>query len=222
MNAQIVRHVYSEFIGTFALVFVGGGAIMAASGNNGGTLDVALAHGLVLSVLCTAFMPIAAHFNPAVTIGFLFARRITPMLAAIHVLTQIGAAILAAFALKALFPSQLFSVTRGGGQLISPSVTAMQAWGLEAVATFLVMTSIYGTAVDKRSPSIGGFGIGLAFAFDILMIGPFTGASMNPARSFGPAVATGIFEAQAIFWTAPIVGAIAAAILYERLILKEA
>ena len=223
MNAQIVRHSYSEFLGTFALVFVGSGAIMTASTTAGGSLlDIAVAHGLAMSIMCTMFMPIAAHFNPAVTIGFLFTRRISPMMAGIHIVAQVVGAVLAAFALKALFPEPVFALTHGGGQQINPEISGVHAWVLEAIATFFFMTAIYGTAVDKRSPNIGGFGIGLAIAFDILMIGPLTGASMNPARTFGPMVAHGSYEALAIYLTAPIVGAVLAALAYENLILKTA
>jgi MIP family channel proteins len=221
MNSQIVRHTYSEFLGTFALVFVGSGAIMTASSTTGGSiLDIAVAHGLVLSIMCTAFMPIAAHFNPAVTIGFLFTRRITPMMAGVHIVAQVIGAVLAAFALKALFPEPVFALTHGGGQQINPDLSGIHAWLLESIATFFFMTAIYGTAVDKRTPRIGGFGIGLMLACVILTIGPLTGGSVNPARTFGPMVAHGSFEAFAIYLTAPIVGAVLAALAYENLILK--
>jgi MIP family channel proteins len=223
MNAEIVRHSYSEFLGTFALTFVGSAAIMTASSTTGGSiLDIAVAHGLVLSIMCTAFMSIAAHFNPAVTIGFLFTRRISPGMAGVHIVAQVAGAVLAGFALKALFPEAVFALTHGGGQQINPEVSGIHAWILEMIATFFLMTAIYGTAVDKRSPGIGGFGIGLAVAFDILMIGPLTGASMNPARTLGPMVAHGSYEAFVIFLTAPIVGAVFAALAYENLILKTA
>lgn len=221
MNNQVARHAYSEFLGTFALVFIGSGGVMIAHAHNGGTLEVAVAHGLALGVFCSAFMRIAAHFNPAVTIGFLFTRRITPKLAVVHIIAQFVGAIVAAFALKATFPPSLFEVARGGGQSVSSDLAGMSAWGLEFIGTFLLMTAIYGTAVDKRSPNIGGFGIGLTVAGVILAIAPLSGASLNPARSFGPALATGIWEAQAIYFTAPIVGAIVAALAYEFLILKR-
>jgi MIP family channel proteins len=221
MNSKLTQHFYSEFLGTFALVFVGSGAIMTASSSTGTLLEVAIAHGLVLGVLVTAFMRIAGHFNPAVTIGFLVTRRITPGMAGLHIAAQLVGAIIAAFALKALFPADVFAATHGGGQSIANSVGAMQGWTLEAIGTFFLMTAVYGTAVDKRSPNIGGFGVGLTLAFVILVIGPLTGGAVNPARAFGPALAYGVFEAQAIYWSAPIVGAIVAALAYERFILKD-
>lgn len=215
-----LRHFVSEFIGTFALVFVGGAAIMVVSQSNSpfGLLQIALAHGLVLAVFISALMRISGHFNPAVTLGFVAARRIEPMMAGLYIVAQLLGAVLAAYLLKATFPAEVFQATRGGGQAISLDVTATQAWILEAVATFFLTFVIFGTAVDTRGPNvIAGFAIGLVVTIDILAIGPLTGASMNPARSFGPALVTGIFEGQFVYWTAPIVGSIAAALLYDTL-----
>jgi glycerol uptake facilitator-like aquaporin len=93
---------------------------------------------------------------------------------------------------------------------------------LEAIATFLLMLVIYGTVVDLRAPKIGGLAIGFVVAADILVIGSRTGASMNPARSFGPAVASEVFEAQLfLYWPAPIIGALLAALLYEFLFMRR-
>ncbi|HYV97220.1 MAG TPA: aquaporin [Gemmatimonadaceae bacterium] len=221
MSSTYVRHAYSEFLGTFALTFVGSAAIMLKEASGGSLLEVALAHGLVLSIMVTAFMHIAAHFNPAVTIAFVFTRRIPLSMAGLHIAMQFAGAIVAAFLLKALFPAALFSAAHGGGQAISVDIGGAQAWVLEALATFFLMTAIFGTAVNKKAPNVGGFAIGLTVAFDILAIGPFTGASMNPARTFGPAMAYGVYEGVGIYITAPIVGAIIAALAYDNLILKE-
>jgi MIP family channel proteins len=220
MNAKTLQHFYSEFLGTFALVFIGGGAIVMAAKNNGTILDIALAHGLVLGIMVSAFKRIAAHFNPAVTIAFLFARRITPSMAGIHLIAQLLGAIVAAFAVKYLVPADWYALSVGATQAIAVNITGTQAFVLEAMATFFLMTAIYGTCVDGRAPNVGGFAVGLTIAFDILAIGPLTGGSMNPARSFGPALAYGTFEAQAIYWAAPILGAIVAAQFYEHFILK--
>lgn len=215
-----LRHFVSEFIGTFALVFVGGAAIMVVSQSNSasGLLQIALAHGLVLAVFISALMRISGHFNPAVTFGFLVARRIEPMMAGLYIVAQLLGAVLAAYLLKATFPAEVFAATRGGGQAISLDVTATQAWILEAVATFFLTFVVFGTAVDPKGPNvIAGLAIGLVVTLDILAIGPLTGASMNPARSFGPALVTGIYEGQFVYWTAPIIGSIVAALLYETL-----
>jgi glycerol uptake facilitator-like aquaporin len=90
------------------------------------------------------------------------------------------------------------------------------------IATFFLVWVIFGTAVDPDAPRVGGFAIGLTIAADILAIGPLTGASMNPARSVGPAIASGVFEAQAVYWIGPIVGALVAGILYDRVFLRRA
>jgi aquaporin Z len=221
MNAKTIQHFYSEFLGTFALVFVGSGAIIVASAAEGdGLLKVAVAHGLVLSVMVTAFKRISAHFNPAVTIAFLATRRIPPYMAGIHIIAQVLGAIVAAMALKYSLPETLFASGFGGTQSVAPLISGGQAWALEAVATFFLMTAIYGTCVDSRSPNVGGFGVGLTLAFSILMIGPLTGASLNPARTLGPMVAYNNYTALLIYLTAPVIGAIAGAKFYESFILK--
>jgi MIP family channel proteins len=212
-----LRHFVAEFVGTFALVFVGGASIAAG----GGLVAVALAHGIILAVMVSALMRISGHFNPAVTVGFLAARRIEPMMAGVYIAAQILGAIAAAYALKSLLPAQLAASTRLGGQSVSLEISAGQAIGLEAIATFFLAFVIFGTAVDPKAPRVAGIAIGLTIAADILAIGPFTGGSMNPARSFGPAVASGIFEAQAVYWIGPLLGAVAAALLYDTLFIRR-
>ncbi len=216
-----LRHFLSEFIGTFALTFVGSAAIMQTAQGGGNLVAVALAHGLVLSIFVSAFMHIGAHFNPAVTIGMLVVRRIEPVMAGLYVAAQLAGATAAAFALKFAFPAALFAATRGGGQSVSLDVTTGQAFVLEMIGTMFLMWAVFGTAVDHRAPKIGGFGIGLALAADILAFGALTGASVNPARSFGPAFVSGIFEAQGIYWLAPITGAIIAALVYQHFLLTD-
>ena len=219
-----LRHFVAEFVGTFALVFIGGAAIIAAqaTGMNAGLISVALAHGIILAVLVSATMRISGHFNPAVTIGFLTARRIEPIMAGIYIAAQLVGAIIAAYALKGLLPAQLTEATRLGGQSVASEVSMMQAIGLEAICTFFLVFVIFGTAVDPKAPGkIAGLAIGATIAAGIMAIGPFTGGSFNPARSFGPAVASGIFEAQAVYWIGPIVGAVLAALLYDTLFIRR-
>lgn len=217
------RHFTAEFVGTFALVFVGGAAIMSSSPMTGGAglIVVALAHGLILAIMVTATMRISGHLNPAVTIGFLAARRIEPMMAAVYVVAQFLGAIVAAYALGALFPESLSEGMRLGGQRVSLDVGTTQAIFLEAIATFFLVFAVFGTAVDSAAPRVGGFAIGLTLSAAILAIGPLTGASLNPARSFGPAVASGIFEGQIVYWLGPILGGLAAALLYDSLFLRR-
>ena len=218
-----LRHFTAEFVGTFALVFIGGAAIIAsrATGMESGLIAVALAHGIILAVMVSATMRISGHFNPAVTVGFVVTRRLEPIMAGVYLAAQITGAILAAYALKMLFPPALTEGTRLGGQSIATGISMTQAIGLEAICTFFLTFVIFGTAVDPKAPRIGGLAIGFTIAAGILAIGPFTGGSFNPARSFGPAVASGIFEGQAAYWLGPMIGAVAAALLYDTLFIRH-
>jgi MIP family channel proteins len=166
-------------------------------------------------------MRISGHLNPAVTLGFLVTRRIEPTMAVVYIIAQLLGAAVAAYALKAVFPADIAVAARLGGQSIAGDVSAGQAILCEAIATFFLTFVVFGTAVDPAAPKVGGFAIGLAITADILAIGPLTGGSMNPARSFGPAVASGVLEGQLIYWIGPIIGSIAAALLYDRLFLRR-
>jgi MIP family channel proteins len=218
------RHFAAEFIGTFALVFVGGGAIITSTQlpPQAALVGIALAHGLILSIFVTATMRISGHLNPAVTAGFLVTRRIDPMMAVVYWIAQFTAAIIAAYALKGLYPANIAEATRLGGQHLSADISLGQGMMLEGIATFFLTFAVFGTAVDERAPKVGGFAIGLTVMAGILAIGPLTGGSMNPARSFGPAIVSGQFEGQAAYWIGPIVGSIIAALLYDRLFLPRA
>ena len=123
--------------------------------------------------------------------------------------------------LKALYPAQIVAVTRLGGQSISADITMLQAISLEAIATFFLTFVVFGTAVDPKAPKVGGFAIGLTVTCGILAIGPLTGGSMNPARSLGPAFVTGIFEGQTAYIIGPVLGAIVAGLLYDKLFLRR-
>jgi len=221
---HMLRHFLAEFIGTFALVFVGGASIMmmgfAGAPPSVRVLTVALAHGIILAVLVSSLMRVSGHFNPAVSMGFFVVGRLEGRMLGIYLAGQILGSILAVVALQLTVPEALFAATRGGGQSISLDVTAGQAFALEAIATFLLVFVVFGTAVDDKGPHVGGFAIGLTYAVGILAIGPLTGGSMNPARSFGPAVVTSIYEGQAIYWLAPVLGGVLAAVLYEYLFIR--
>jgi MIP family channel proteins len=217
------RHFVAEFIGTFALTFAGSAAIIHArvSGSPTGLIEIAFAHGLILAVMVSALMRISGHFNPAVTLSMLVTRRIEVTMAALYIIAQLLGAIAAGYALKFAFSDATFAATRGGGLTIALDVTGGQAFLVEAIATFFLVFVVFGTAVDLRGPKIGGLAVGFVVAADILAIGPMTGGSMNPARSFGPAVASGIYEAQLLYFTAPITGALIAGLVYEFLFMRR-
>ena len=218
-----IRHFVAEFVGTFAFVFVAGAAVILsrAADVDFGILEIALAHGLAYGVLVTATMRVSGHLNPAVTFAFLTARRIEPIMAGLYIIAQLTGAVLAAYALAGLYPEPLVDAARAGGQSVALTIEGTQAWALEAIATFVLVFVVFGTAVDPEAPPVGGLAIGFVVVAATLALWPLTGASLNPARALGPAVVSGIYEAQVIYWTAPIAGGIAAALVYDLLFLRR-
>ncbi len=217
----------AEFLGTFFLCFAGIAAILSTTsivGGGGGLVAIALAHGLALSVAVAAFGGISgAHFNPAVTSAMLATGRISLPSAALYVVSQLAGATLAAAICCSVFPVAAVAEANLGIPLPAPWVTPGVLIAVEFVLTFLLVTAIFGTAIDTRGAAvkIGGFGIGLTVTFDILAGGPVTGASMNPARSFGPALVHGMWDWHAFYWLAPIAGAVAAGLVYHHFILEK-
>jgi MIP family channel proteins len=210
---------WAEFLGTFTLCFAGQGAIVmqqAAGTNN--LLVVAVAHGLALAVMISALGAWSgAHFNPAVTLGFWFTRRISLTSAITYWVSQLLGAIAASFLLRAVVPGEPGAAVHFGVPMLAAGVTVGQGFLLEFVMTFFLVTVVWGTAVDEKGPKIGGFGIGLAVCMDILFGGPLTGAAMNPARAFGAACASGVWTDHWLYWVAPMAGGAAAARVYKSL-----
>jgi MIP family channel proteins len=216
----------AEAIGTFFLCFAGIGAIIATKepiGSEAGLVGVALAHGLALSIAVSIFAGVSgAHFNPAVTIGMLSTGRIAPSQVGLYIAAQLVGATVAAFLCNMIYPADAVTAANLGIPLPAKWVSTPVLLLTEFILTFMLMMAIFGTAVDERAPGmkLGGFGIGLAVAFDILAAGPVTGASMNPARSFGPALVHGMFDYHWCYWVAPIAGAVVAAQLYQNMLLE--
>ena len=212
------RHFTAEFIGTFALVFLGGAAIVNAKATDGlGVLGVAVTHGIALAVMISATMRISGHLNPAVTLGVWVTGRIEPMMAGVYIVAQLLGAMLGVYALKALLPADQFLAAHDTMQEIAGSVTFGQALVMEFLATFFMVFVVFGTLVDRAAPHIAGLAIGLAYAAGLLAIGPLTGGSLNPARSFGPAVVAGNYTGQFVYWLGPCLAGIAAALLHDAL-----
>jgi aquaporin TIP len=220
-----MRVLVAETLGTFYLCFAGIAAILCATSPTnagGGLVAIALAHGLALSVAVHNFGGISgAHLNPAVTAGMLVTGRIRPPLALLYVVAQLLGATVAAVICREVFPAETVHAATLGLPLPAPWVRPPTLLVVEFVTTFLLVTSVFGTAVDERGKTvnIGAFGIGLTVAFDILAAGPITGASMNPARSFGPALVAGVWQWHWAYWVAPILGGCAAALLYHHFLL---
>ena len=211
----------AEAMGTFYLCFAGIAAILCTAppiNSGGGLVAIALAHGLALSIAVANFGGISgAHLNPAVTAGLLVTGRISPGRAALYVVAQLTGATIAALICRAIFPVEAVNAAMLGIPLPAAWASTGTIFVMEMVLTFLLVTSVYGAAVDERGQvvKIGGFAIGLTVAFDILAGGAVTGASMNPARSFGPALVMGHWEWHWIYWAAPIAGGCLAGLVYQ-------
>jgi MIP family channel proteins len=214
----------AEGIGTFLFFFIGAGAVVLTvhdPGGGGGLVGVAFAHGLALAVLVSALGAVSgAHLNPAVTLAVLLTGRIGAGLAAMYVVAQLVGAAAAGFALRAVFPEASWRPVALGTPAVDPAIGIGGAIAIEAVLTAALVLVVFGTAIDPRAPKIGGLAIGLTVAADILMGGPLTGAAMNPARWFGPAVASGTFTDWYVWWIGPLLGAAVVAGIY-RITLEE-
>lgn len=205
----------AEGIGTFFLVLIGPGAVMvnARMGGEVGHVGVALAFAFVVTAMIYALGHISgAHINPAVTIAFWTVRRFPGREVLPYIVAQCTGAILAAGTLRALLgPVGSLGAT-------SPAIGRAGAVGVEALLSFALMFVIMAVATDERvAGGFAGLAVGLTVGFDALMGGLLTGASMNPARSLGPAVAGGIWQEHWIYWVAPIGGAVMAAWTYDWL-----
>jgi MIP family channel proteins len=224
MSQNLLKQCVAEFIGTFALIFIGVGAIHNDQPGAGmGLLGVALAHGLTIAVMVSATGGISGgHLNPAVTFGLLVGGKIKPANALAYWVAQLAGGAAAGFLLVGMFGANGTAIVAGGtpdlGAGISPCVGIM----VELVLTFFLVFVVYGSAVDARAPKIGGLAIGLTVALDILFGGPLTGGSMNPARTFGPALASGHWNNHYVYWVGPLLGGALAGLIYGRFLIKDA
>ena len=219
------RRLLAEAFGTYTLIFFGAGAVVTQNlpKANFGLLGIALAHGVALAVGVTATMNLSGgHLNPAVTLGMLAVKRIDAKAALAYILAQLAGACLAAFTLQLLLPSAITKAMSLGAPRIGSMVTIGQATAIEGVLTFFLMSAVMGTAVSAAAPKVAGFGIGLMLFIAILIGGPLTGAALNPARAFGPALLAGHWVGHLAYWIGPIVGAVVAAFFWEKLLLPKA
>ncbi|MFZ4507377.1 MAG: MIP/aquaporin family protein [Fimbriimonas sp.] len=213
----MIRRCVAEFIGTFAIVFFGCGSIISLNGSGSAThLTVNLVFGLVVAAMIFALGPIsAAHFNPAVTVGFAVAKRFPWTAVPAYVGSQIAGA-LAASAIHASILPQLATGAKFGSTI--SSLGQGQTVVVEAVLTFFLMLVIIAVAADKRvAAPVPGLAIGATVALCGLFGGPLTGCSMNPARSLAPAVFSGNLPELWLFVLGPLLGAAFAAVMFEGL-----
>lgn len=209
-------------------VFLGAGSVVVTGGLPNGTLDparlvaIALAHGLAIALLVYATTNISGgHINPAVTFAAWLTRKISAARGLMFMVAQLGGAVVGALLLLAAIPDA--ADTNLGAHALGPDVSVGMGFVMEVVVTFVLVFVIFATAVDP-----GGIGnraplaIGLAVLVDHLVAVPITGASMNPARSFGPALVAGEWSYHWIYWVAPLLGGAVAGLVYEFAFINRA
>ena len=223
---QDARSVVAEFVGTFFFVTLGAGVIVTDQmmGGKLGLAGIAVCHGLALSLAVTATMRVSGgHINPAVTVAMLTIGKIKPTMAGAYIIGQLLASLLAGAVLVSIFDKSVWDPVHLGTPALADGVGVGLGVWVEIILTFFLIFAIMGTAVYAKSPiQIGGFGVGLTILADILVGGPVTGASMNPARSFGPAIVSGFTDNHWVYWVGPIIGAVLAANVYYYMIADPA
>ena len=229
MERPMTQRLVAEAVGTFTLIFIGAGSIVAASvaglGTGGaGLITVALAHGLAIAVMVSAVGHVSGgHFNPAITVGAWVTRRIETGVAVAYVAAQLAGALLGALALRLVLPGSAWDPVVLGTPLVSPGIADWQAIAIEAILTFFLVWVVFATALDPEGAfgKIAGLAIGFTIAMDMMMGGPFTSAAMNPARSIGPAVVSGELTGMWVYILGPVIGGTVAALLYDLGVMRR-
>jgi aquaporin Z len=220
---SLFRRSFAELLGTFALVFIGAGSVASKYFPEAtyGIFGVAVAHGLAMAVMVTIMLPISGgHLNPAITLGVLAARRIDARSAAAYIVAQLLGGVLAALLIRMVYPLGVVRPISLGTPTVANTIQFHQAMIIEGVMAFFLVSAVFGTVINVASPRLGGLGIGLTLLFAMLVGGPLTGAAVNPARAFGPALISGQWVAHAVYWVGPIVGGVLAALVWEHVLLR--
>jgi MIP family channel proteins len=216
------RPLLAEFIGTFALIFVGVGASKTVGHD---ALAVALAHGLTIAAFVSATLHISGgQFNPAVTIGLVCGGHMSMIEAVRYWIAQLLGAIAAAFICLSLFNRDVIvngTPQLNGNPALGFMLTPGQGILIEAILTFFLVFVVHGTAVDERGRRVAGLAIGATITLDILFGGPLTGAAMNPARVFGPAVAANFWKDHYVYWIGPFLGGALGGLVYRAFIERK-
>jgi glycerol uptake facilitator protein len=232
MSYVLGRRLAAEFIGTGLLIFFGPGSVVAALTVGGGELTyagvgfIAFAFGLVVAAVIYGFGAVSgAHINPAVTITLAVTGRFPWLEVVPYILAQLAGAAAGGLLIVAAFGTGAADLGGAGSTVLSDGVSTTSGIVAEAIGTFLLMFTIMAVAVDPRAPKgWAGIMIGLSVVCAIVVVGPLTGASLNPARTFGPYLASALFgdgppwEQFALYWAGPILGAVSAALVYDLLV----
>ncbi|HET7559676.1 MAG TPA: aquaporin [Limnochordia bacterium] len=208
-----------EGVGTFMLTFVGAGAILTnqATGGSVGLIGVAFAHAIALAIaVMVAARFSGGHINPAITFAVWLAGRMPLDRAAGYWLAQFAGAVAAGYLLLGFYGPDVVGAAHLGAPVLGRGVGFWTGVLIEAVLTLFLTYAVFGTAIDPKGPNhLAGLAIGLVLGFDILVGGPLTGAAVNPARAFGPALAGGFWANQLVYWIGPLIGAGAAGLAYN-------
>jgi aquaporin Z len=216
---QAWKPVIAELVGTAVFCFIGMGSICMNQWTTGevGLAGIALAHGGALGLMIAVLGPLSGgHFNPAVTLGVLFAGRSDVRTAAAYVGAQLAGASLAALLLLLIVPPDIWGPVHLGAPALGPGVTVLQGTVMELALTFVLVLTVFGTAIDRegsRQALLPGLWIGLAVVVEVFVAGPMTGAALNPARAFGPALLSDFWTHHLVYWLSPVAGGVLAAML---------
>jgi MIP family channel proteins len=229
---SLPQKLFAEFFGTFAVIFTAIGAIAAdqylrVAGQAGLTsLGIACAYGLTYAVMIVALGHISgAHLNPAVTLGFWVTKRLGTMQSLLYWIAQLAGALAAAYLLLAILPEANWRAEVLGAVTpnLEPDMTRLHAMLLEGALTFMVVFVFFATTVGEQAEQrrTHGFAAGVALLAASIFALPFTGAAFNPARTFGPALATHHWTNHGVYWVGPLLGGVLAAVLYDKIYLSE-
>jgi MIP family channel proteins len=232
MLYRLPQKLVAEFIGTFAVVLIAAGAICAdqyvhaAGATSIGPLGAALAYGLAVAAMVSAFGHISgAHLNPAVTIGCWVTKRLGTIQSLSYVIAQLLGAAAGAYTLSAILPESVWRPVSLGAPDLASDFTRMHGMALETALTFAVVLVAFATIIDTRDAyrHTAGLPIGLAVTVGYLVAAPFTGAAMNPARAFGPALALTPHHWQnhGVYWVGPLFGGVLAGVIYDRVFRRD-
>ena len=217
---HLLKALLAEFIGTFALIFIGAGAVIALDPNN--FAAIALAHGFVIMVFAYSFGNESnSYVNPALTLGVVIAGE-GSLGAAIPVFfAQLAGGVVGGLALAAIYGAD--GANNLGMTMVNTDVTTiMGGLTLEAIGTFFLMLAVLNTALRGVAGNMAPFAIGMTVAFCIMAFGAVTGASVNPARTLGPAVGTGVYTQVVPYIIAQLIGAAVAALVYRFIFANRA
>ena len=220
-SSEAWRATLAEFIATLLFVFLGAGSVVVSGGLPNGELGaarlivIALAHGLAIAFLAYAMANISGgHINPAVSFAAVLTKKMRAARGLMFISAQLAGAVAGAALLLAAIPYA--ADTNLGAHALGPDVSVGMGLVMEFIVTFALVLVVFATAVDPRGIGhMAPLAIGLAVTVDHLLAVPITGASMNPARSFGPALMAGSWTDHWIYWVAPLLGGVAAGLLYQ-------